>query len=236
VPTGHTVFCQFNSPLANDDVETRVSAAGDPQPGDSTSTGGGGGNLRVNIQAYVEPDADHDGYGDLTQDSCPTDATTHGACATPGSGVGNVGGSGGGGGSGTQPSGPGQNPGSGGATAFKGAALLSRTVAVTRGFARLDQRCDRPCSGTDTLTAVLPAGSRKGRRPVVLGRASFTVGKGGTVRVRIKLSRTALALLRTHHHLPAALTAVARDAGGARATTRASVVLKTAKRRHRARR
>jgi hypothetical protein len=237
VPTGHTVFCQFNSPLGNDAVETRVSAGGDPQPGDSTSTGGGGGGLRVNVQAYVEPDADHDGYGDLTQDGCPTDATTHGACPTPGSSGGNGGGSGGssGGGSGTQPPGPGQNPGSAGPMAFKGAALLSRTLAVTGGFARLGQRCDRPCSGTDTLTAVLPGGSRKGRRPVVLGRASFIIGRAGTVRVRIKLSRAALTLLRTHSRLPAALRAVARDAGGANATTRASVVLKTAKKHHHAR-
>jgi hypothetical protein len=229
VPAGHTVFCQFNSPLANDDVETLVSAGGDPQPGESTSTGGGGDNLRVNVQAYVEPDADHDGYGDLTQDGCPTDATTHGACPTPGSGgTGGSSGGGDGGGSGTLPTGPGQNPGSGGATAFRGAALVSRTLKVAGRFALLDQSCDRPCSGTDTLTAVLAAGSRKGRRPVVLGRASFTVGKAGTVRLRIKLSRGALAFLRTHRRLPAALRAVARDAGGASATTRASVVLRTA--------
>lgn len=236
VPAGHTVFCQFNSPLPNDSIATLVSAGGDPQPGDSTSTGGGSGNLRVNVQAYVEPDADHDGYGDLTQDGCPTDATTLGACPTPGSSGGNGGGSGGsnGGGSGTQPPGPGQKPGSGGATAFKGAALVSRTLKVAGGFALLNQRCDRPCSGTDTLTAVLPAGSRKSRRPVVLGRASFTVGKAGTVRVRIKLSRAALALLRAHSRLPAALRAVARDAGGASATTRAGVILKTAKKRHKA--
>ncbi len=40
--------------------------------------------------ADIEPDADHDGYGDVTQDACPADATTHGACppasAAPGTG------------------------------------------------------------------------------------------------------------------------------------------------------
>jgi len=30
--------------------------------------------------ADIEPDADHDGYGDVSQDSCPGDASTHGAC------------------------------------------------------------------------------------------------------------------------------------------------------------
>ena len=32
------------------------------------------------LNADVEPDADLDGYGDETQDKCPTDATTHDAC------------------------------------------------------------------------------------------------------------------------------------------------------------
>jgi hypothetical protein len=32
------------------------------------------------VQAVIEPDADHDGFGDETQDACPTQATTQGAC------------------------------------------------------------------------------------------------------------------------------------------------------------
>jgi hypothetical protein len=32
------------------------------------------------VQATVEPDADLDGYGDETQDGCPTNASTQGAC------------------------------------------------------------------------------------------------------------------------------------------------------------
>jgi hypothetical protein len=38
--------------------------------------------LGVPITVAVEPDADHDGYGDETQDQCPTDATTQGPCPT----------------------------------------------------------------------------------------------------------------------------------------------------------
>ena len=34
---------------------------------------------RVNIQATLEPDADGDGYGDETQDLCPSQAATRGA-------------------------------------------------------------------------------------------------------------------------------------------------------------
>jgi hypothetical protein len=36
--------------------------------------------LGVPITVAVEPDADGDGYGDETQDQCPTDATTQGPC------------------------------------------------------------------------------------------------------------------------------------------------------------
>jgi hypothetical protein len=34
------------------------------------------------LQAVMEADADRDGYGDETQDGCPTQASTHGACDT----------------------------------------------------------------------------------------------------------------------------------------------------------
>jgi hypothetical protein len=36
--------------------------------------------LRLNISAVLEPDADQDGFGDETQDQCPTDAATRGPC------------------------------------------------------------------------------------------------------------------------------------------------------------
>ena len=38
--------------------------------------------FEVLVQGTVETDADHDGYGDDTQDQCPTDASTHGPCPT----------------------------------------------------------------------------------------------------------------------------------------------------------
>jgi hypothetical protein len=37
-------------------------------------------NLELLVNADIEPDADRDGYGDETQDQCPTDASTHGTC------------------------------------------------------------------------------------------------------------------------------------------------------------
>jgi len=39
------------------------------------------------LQAVMEPDADGDGFGDETQDGCPTQALSQGACDTEGPGV-----------------------------------------------------------------------------------------------------------------------------------------------------
>ena len=36
----------------------------------------------LTVQASIEPDADHDGFGDETQDQCPTQAATQGPCDT----------------------------------------------------------------------------------------------------------------------------------------------------------
>jgi hypothetical protein len=51
------------------------------------STDFGGGNpqagKRVNISAVLEPDADGDLYGDLTQDLCPQSKLTQAACPAP---------------------------------------------------------------------------------------------------------------------------------------------------------
>jgi len=43
----------------------------------------------LNLQASLEPDADRDGFGDETQDRCPTQAATSGQCAVVGGGGGN---------------------------------------------------------------------------------------------------------------------------------------------------
>ena len=51
----------------------------DPPIGSSVSFGTVGGFL-LNLAATVEPDADHDGFGDETQDQCATDGTTQGPC------------------------------------------------------------------------------------------------------------------------------------------------------------
>jgi hypothetical protein len=77
---------------ATGDAEVAITVPGTPQNqlaqflGGDISVGQTGTatttfpNLRPSVAATVEPDADHDGYGDETQDKCPVDATTQGFC------------------------------------------------------------------------------------------------------------------------------------------------------------
>jgi hypothetical protein len=51
--------------------------------GEPARSGGLSSTDELLINADIEPDADHDGFGDETQDQCPTDATTTGACPSP---------------------------------------------------------------------------------------------------------------------------------------------------------
>jgi hypothetical protein len=52
-----------------------------PAVGSTFSSPAATGNIRLSISAVVEPDADHDGYGDDSQDACPSDPGLQvGAC------------------------------------------------------------------------------------------------------------------------------------------------------------
>jgi hypothetical protein len=54
-----------------------------PEPDGSTVTPQVFPGARGYLNADVEPDADHDGFGDETQDQCPTNATVQGPCPPP---------------------------------------------------------------------------------------------------------------------------------------------------------
>jgi hypothetical protein len=53
---------------------------GDPTLGSPLKVALSGKSARVNLSATVEPDADRDGFGDETQDKCPTDAERREPC------------------------------------------------------------------------------------------------------------------------------------------------------------
>jgi hypothetical protein len=61
------------------DAATAPYLLGDPEAGHSDNFTEANGS-EYPLSARLEDDADHDGYGDQTQDACPTDATTHGQC------------------------------------------------------------------------------------------------------------------------------------------------------------
>jgi Ca2+-binding RTX toxin-like protein len=64
---------------------TILLSGGDPAPGETRSvTGLPVPGTLVNVSAVLEADADKDGFGDETQDQCPTDASTQGPCPAPG--------------------------------------------------------------------------------------------------------------------------------------------------------
>jgi hypothetical protein len=58
-----------------------------PQLGDGETRDpgqlGGVNSFELLVNADIEADGDHDGYGDETQDGCPTDGSIQGACASP---------------------------------------------------------------------------------------------------------------------------------------------------------
>jgi len=82
------VPCAFTTGLAGDRLGGFLMAS-EPKPGQAFPFGFNPG-LRLNVSATVEPDADGDGFGDVTQDSCPGRATSQGDCQPPQTGFGKV--------------------------------------------------------------------------------------------------------------------------------------------------
>jgi hypothetical protein len=58
-----------------------VTHPGDLAPGTTDDFEAPNPTYQFDVSAKLEPDADHDGFGDETQDQCPADAATQGACS-----------------------------------------------------------------------------------------------------------------------------------------------------------
>ena len=61
-------------------TDTEAAAAFDPVTESDFQPGVANSNFRVDLAVTMEPDADNDGYGDVTQDLCPTSDLTHASC------------------------------------------------------------------------------------------------------------------------------------------------------------
>ncbi|HEV7399162.1 MAG TPA: hypothetical protein VGN84_02725 [Solirubrobacterales bacterium] len=68
----------FNSPNSTDEIATKTPAlaAGESFTGSSNAT-----KERVNVEAWMEPDEDHDGFGDVSQDLCLSSLIGGTACS-----------------------------------------------------------------------------------------------------------------------------------------------------------
>ena len=78
LPPGSAASCEFSANPG--DVVDWSLPLGEPPLNTSYGYPGSDTGWRVNAQAVVEPDADHDGFGDETKDQCPTNAATQGPC------------------------------------------------------------------------------------------------------------------------------------------------------------
>ena len=59
---------------------TAAFVSGDVAPGTNNAGFNPDPNSHLDLSATLEPDADNDGFGDETQDQCPTNAGTQGSC------------------------------------------------------------------------------------------------------------------------------------------------------------
>lgn len=64
-------------------IRTSAGIATAPEGASLATIDIGQPTLRLNLIATLEPDADRDGYGDETQDGCPSDRADHGPCTAP---------------------------------------------------------------------------------------------------------------------------------------------------------
>src|SRR5689334_13619626 len=156
--------------------------------------------VRANIAAALEPDADHDGYGDETPDACPSDPTEQGKCSPPPSPAPK------------QPPAPAGSPGSPALPAIttKQTGPLVSLVAPARESIR---------SGYVTVSAMavgqitVSAGGKVGAYR--LGSSSRSLAAGSRTTLKLKLSKKTLRAIRrrlAHHHRVSAKVTVTAGA------------------------
>jgi hypothetical protein len=205
------------------------------------------GGLLVDMEVTLEPDADHDEYGDLTQDLCPTDPKHHDACPKPppSGGGGNPGGKPGGGkpsGGGNQ--GSGSNGSTGGSGGQTGSGVVSSSSPAIAGVPHITLSASKRESirhGLVTLTlssdsdvTASVAGLVKQRsvhKPYRLRSGGQSVGANTPTTLKLKLTRKQLKSirkrLRKHRKAVATVTVTVRNAAGA--TSAASLSIRLAR-------
>lgn len=83
VPQGAPPGCAYSTGNAGDVVRYVPGPFPDPAVGGVIATTTSTTGVHMNVSARIEPDADGDGYGDLTQDACPALKNSHDDCVAP---------------------------------------------------------------------------------------------------------------------------------------------------------
>jgi hypothetical protein len=183
--------CQYPT-VAGD--TTRYESGTHPEPpiGTTLATNTQDGSFRVNISAVLEPDADGDGFGDDTQDLCPTNGSTALACPVV-----------------IQPD---KSAPTGSLFVLQGGTLakaLKSGITTIVGISEAG-KISATASGT------LPKKARKKRRKkasssAVLATGSATAAKPGAVEVRLRFTSTAKQRLRKARKLRLSLSYTLTD-------------------------
>jgi hypothetical protein len=152
------------------------------------------------MNADVEPDADHDGFGDETQDACPSNPSTQGACPAGG----------------------------GGPPADRTAPVASLTARNSYSLRKtlrtgLTIRVSANEAGTASGTATF-AGRLAATTTVAKGSASFS--KPGRVKLKLTFTKKARRSLARKKRARLTLKVVVADRSGNRTTTTKRILLK----------
>jgi hypothetical protein len=163
-------------------------------------------HIRVNMSAIIEPDADHDGFGDETQDACPSDPTQQLACA------------------------PGTTPGgSGSSTNSKAGPLVSLVTpgreSIRSGYVTIAAMSVGKVTVSASGQVVLPGSARVH----ALRSTSKALATGNRTTLKLKIPKLTLRAIRgrlAHHKkVSAKVTVSARSADGTTSSTTVAVRL-----------
>jgi hypothetical protein len=206
IKVGDHVGVELTSPTSKASLDSGGTRPGDRtavwasiNPDGSSSHATIAEGARTYMNADVEADADRDGFGDETQDQCPTDPTTQGACPAGG---------------GETPGGTGPSP-----LAFGSETLVTLRLTANRipatGPLKLRVANANGFAVTGTLTGrtTKPVSVARKRR-VKLRAKSFEVPARESKTISLRLPKPLRRLLARNGKLSLRLTATVRDPAG----------------------
>jgi hypothetical protein len=153
----------------------------------------------IPVRATVEPDADNDGFGDETQDGCPTDPNTHAACPAP----------------------PDITP----PSALLSVPKQKLSKVLKSG--KLVEQVKTSEAGAISAQAVLSAKlTKKLKLPAIVAKGATSASKAGTYKVTLKLTKSARKKLAKLKKVSFTLRTTVSDTAGNRRLVKKGVTLR----------